>query len=81
MAKYKKKPIIVDAIKYDKQHIGKMLNFCGVLEYNPHNNEYYVRTLEGRMKVNDGDYIIKGINGEFYPCRADIFLKTYEEVE
>lgn len=80
MAKYRKKPVVIDAIKYDKQHIGRLLNFCGVLEYNPHDNEYYVKTLEGCMKVSDGDYIIKGVNGEFYPCKADIFEKTYEEV-
>lgn len=39
-----------------------------------------IDTLEGRMKADIGDYIIKGINGEFYPCKPDIFAKTYEEV-
>lgn len=37
--KYRKKPVIVEAIKYDKEHIGKALSFCGVLDYNPHDNE------------------------------------------
>ena len=41
---------------------------------------FYIPTLEGNMKANIGDYIIKGINGEFYPCKPDIFDKTYEEV-
>lgn len=41
---------------------------------------FYIPTLEGDMKANIGDYIIKGINGEFYPCKPDIFDKTYEEV-
>lgn len=40
----------------------------------------YIPTLEGNMKANIGDYIIKGINGEFYPCKPDIFDKTYEKV-
>lgn len=40
----------------------------------------HIRTLEGEMKANVGDYIIKGVNGEFYPCKPDIFEKTYEEV-
>ena len=39
-----------------------------------------IDTLEGTMMVNYGDYIIKGVQGEFYPCKPDIFLKTYEEV-
>lgn len=41
---------------------------------------FYIPTLEGNMKANIGDYIIKGINGEFYPCKPDIFDKTYEKV-
>ena len=40
-----------------------------------------IETLEGVMKANIGDYIIKGVNGEFYPCKPDIFEKTYEEAE
>lgn len=39
-----------------------------------------IQTLEGEMKADVGDYIIKGVNGEFYPCKPDIFEKTYEEV-
>lgn len=44
-------------------------------------NSYYIRTLEGEMAITPGDYIIQGINGEFYPCKPDIFEKTYEKVE
>ena len=39
-----------------------------------------IHTLEGDMEASIGDYIIKGVNGEFYPCKPDIFAKTYEEV-
>lgn len=42
---------------------------------------YYVETLEGYLKVSPGDWIITGINGEKYPCKPDIFEKTYEKVE
>jgi hypothetical protein len=42
--------------------------------------EASIRTLEGDMKINDGDWIIKGVAGEFYPCKPDIFEKTYEPV-
>lgn len=41
---------------------------------------FCIETLEGDMKASIGDYIIKGVNGEFYPCKPDIFAKTYEEV-
>lgn len=43
--------------------------------------ELYIETLEGSMHANVGDYIIRGVNGEIYPCKADIFEKTYERVE
>ena len=41
----------------------------------------YIKTLEGTMKANIGDYIITGVNGEQYPCKPDIFMATYEPVE
>ena len=43
--------------------------------------EKIIETLEGKMKANKGDYIIKGIKGELYPCKADIFYETYDKVE
>lgn len=52
-----------------------------VFTYEDKTNPYVkIETLEGTMRANVGDYIIKGINGEFYPCKPDIFMKTYEEV-
>lgn len=41
----------------------------------------YVHTLEGDMRADEGDYIIKGVNGEIYPCKPDIFEKTYESID
>lgn len=43
--------------------------------------EEFIETLEGTMKANVGDYIIKGVNGEYYPCKPDIFELTYKKVE
>lgn len=80
MSRYRKKPVIVEAIKYDRSRVGEFLSFCGIAEYSPHDNEYYITTLEGNRKIADGDYLIKGANGEFYPCKADVFEKTYERV-
>ena len=51
------------------------------VNYEDKNNPYLkIETLEGIMKASVGDYIIKGVNGEFYPCKPDIFEKTYERV-
>lgn len=76
--KFRKKPLVVEAIKYEKEHIGKAQDFCDKIKYNPHNNEFYIETLEGCMEVEEGDYIVKGVSGEFYPCNADVFVKTYD---
>lgn len=45
------------------------------------NEEEYIKTLEGTMKANKGDYIITGVKGEQYPCKPDVFKQTYEEVK
>lgn len=61
MAKYKKKPVIIDAYVTD--------------------TELNIPTLEGIMHASVGDYIITGVNGEQYPCKPDIFKKTYERAD
>ena len=53
-----------------------------VIDYKDRENPVLkIETLEGTMEASEGDYIIKGVNGEFYPCKPDIFEKTYELVE
>lgn len=82
--KYRKKPVVIEAIKYtgtDESKI-RVWKFCdNVKVYVDENENFVIPTLEGDMKANVGDYIIKGVNGEFYPCKPDIFEKTYEVVE
>ena len=81
--KYRKLPITVSAIQYkiDAESVQEVLNFVsdkcnlGFL-----GDFIIIGTLEGNMTVSPYDYIIKGVNGEFYPCRQEIFEKTYEEV-
>ncbi|WP_407690379.1 hypothetical protein [Salimicrobium halophilum] len=52
------------------------------VNYNDPDSPYLrIETLEGTMRADVGDYVIKGVNGEFYPCKPDIFEKTYEAVE
>ena len=77
--KYRKKPIIVEAIQYTGDNLLEVMKFCGegktLFDYC-----LYIVTLEGNMRANKGDYIIKGVHGEFYPCKPDIFKETYETV-
>lgn len=80
---FRKRPVVIDAIQYKReQNISAIQDFVndGSLQYNPQDNEYYIRTLEGDLKLTRNDWIIKGVNGEFYPCKPDIFEKTYEPI-
>lgn len=83
--KYKKKskPVVIEAIQYQREdNIFQVHDFVGEsLKYNPNDNEYYISTLEGNMECLKGDWIIKGVKGEFYPCKPDIFEENYEECE
>jgi hypothetical protein len=91
MAKYRKKPIIIDAEVYrpgledgfNTYSIGGQ--FTGYFDKNgalPKNNRIpAIKTLEGVMEISEGDYIITGVKGERYPCKPDIFHATYELVE
>lgn len=82
--RYKTKPCEIDAIQYlREENIIAVQNWFESKNgrefiYEPTDNEYYIITLEGKMKVSKGDFIIKGLNGEFYPCKPDIFHKKYE---
>jgi len=84
--KFRKKPVEVEAIQYlREENIMAIQDFFGeengrTLKYAPVSNEYFIRTLEGDMKLTKGDWVIKGINGEFYPCKPNIFEKTYEKL-
>ena len=81
--KYKKLPVVIEAIQLNKDTVKDVFKFMGI-KYSDNlvgnNNSIYIHTLEGIMTASDSDFIIKGINGEFYPCKEDIFWKTYENV-
>lgn len=100
MGKFRKKPIVIEAVQY---HFTQESN-REIIEWTrgsktpasldtevrncsdkyPEGFDYPVlgiATLEGMMNVRDGDWVIQGVNGEFYPCKPNIFEKTYEKVE
>ena len=80
MAKYRKKPVVIEAVRWQGDNLSEIQAF-----YKPDDilvgNQIQITTLEGIMSANIGDFIIKGVKGEFYPCKPDIFEATYEPVE
>lgn len=89
--KYRKKPVVIEALQWT-DNTKEIIQFCGEnCSYNVDDSAYQVgkgtpierliiHTLEGDMVASREDYIIKGVNGEFYHCKPDIFQKTYEPV-
>lgn len=100
MAKWRKKPVVIEAIQWDGKNQREMFDFltngrkvnCDVtLDEDTFRidlvnggcqvGNLIIKTLEGEMTANIGDFIIRGVSDEFYPCKPDIFEKTYELVE
>lgn len=85
--RFKKKPVVIEAIQYQPHdNCADVMKFMGTdLQYACIDEEddeiMLIPTLEGTMEASPGDWIIKGIKGEFYPCKPDIFEQTYEEVD
>lgn len=88
MAKYRKKPVVIEAVQLTWANWNEVCDFVTpeyfMEGFNPNGDPNVIglkiKTLEGVMEAQQDDYIIKGVNGEFYPCKPDIFRKTYEEV-
>ena len=83
MSKFRKKPVVIEAIQYDgssesMKEISAMSD--REIRWMSNNNTIVIETLEGNMRANIGDWIIKGIKGECYPCKPDIFEATYERI-
>jgi hypothetical protein len=86
--KYRKKPVVIEAV----QHFNNMgtvtaeipswlIDACMQGIVKAVGPDTFIHTLEGDMKVNDGDWIIRGVKGELYPCKPEIFAATYEPVK
>ena len=90
---YRKKPVVIDAVQFTEAvrdaclfdgHPLPLGVQRGAASIHPGDRkvwsaDFYIETLEGRMAVNLGDWIIQGVKGELYPCKPDIFAATYEE--
>jgi len=82
MTFYKKKPLVIQAVQWTSENNIEILNFCSrcYITSSGKTKDLVITTLEGDMSAAIGDYVIKGVKGEFYPCREDIFDLTYETV-
>ncbi len=84
MAKYRKKPVVVEAMQFTdetKSQVHTWVTCNTAADFNAKGEPILkIQTLEGVMVASFGDYVIKGIKGEFYPCKPDIFEATYEKV-
>ena len=85
MAQYRKKPVVIEAIQLEDLEVYTLMSIQHLVGlgrdiFEVKGDGLIIKTLEGDMKASIGDFIIKGIQGEFYPCKPDIFEKTYEKV-
>lgn len=87
--KFRKKPVVIEAVQWDElQDTFKKLTFMGMKSFGHEGHRdrpeevrnLRIRTLEGSLIASKGDWIIKGVKGEFYPCKPDILEATYEKV-
>lgn len=89
--KYRKKPVVIEAVKLERRFpwpdwfhdavTNNQIITHGLGKFGEGKVYCEIKTLEGTMIADDGDYIIKGIKGEMYPCKPDIFEMTYESVD
>ena len=83
MKNYRKKPVVIQAIQLENLEVDSLMKvqqFVGLGKdiFEVKEDGVVIKTLEGDMKASTGDYIIQGVNGEFYPCKPEIFEKTYD---
>ena len=86
--KYRKKPVTIDAVQWNGFNLEQVLTLADAVPYErplsldvDDAHVLLIPTLEGTMRTHCGDWVIRGVNGELYPCKPDIFEKTYEAVE
>jgi hypothetical protein len=77
MARYRKKPVVVEAFQW-KDDLTGIPAWFATAHYWFADDALMIKTLEGDMRANRGDWIIRGVKGEMYPCKPDIFEQTYE---
>jgi len=80
MARYRKKPVVIDAVQWTGYNWQQVKRFCPTAMLRT-GGSIEIPTLEGVMQAQRGDWIIKGVKGELYPCKPDVFEATYEAID
>ena len=82
MAKYRNKPVVIEAFQWTVDEVPDWWReVCGPFMLDIATMSVFIPTLEGTHEAREGDFIIKGVQGELYPCKPKIFKATYEKVE
>ena len=86
ISKYRKKPVVIEAMQFTALTYKELIEWLGdnLVSVSTRGNQVLnikISTLEGHITASPDDYIIRGVHGEFYPCKPDIFEETYEKVE
>ena len=81
MKQYRKKPVVIWAMQWDGKNTGEAMDFLGSDFLGTIGNKLFVKTYEGRSEASLKDFLIRGVEGEHYPCKPGIFDQTYEEAE
>ncbi len=84
VSRYRKKPVVIEAMRFDGHNHNEIKRWMprelGSSVFVDRGSRLCIPTLEGLLTASAGDYVIRGVQGEFYPCKPDIFDATYEEV-
>jgi hypothetical protein len=80
MPKYRKKPVVIEAVKWTGRNGAEVNQFLSypAADWRVDGDDILIDTLEGTMAARPGDYILRGVQGEVYPCKPDIFEATYD---
>ena len=82
--RFRKRPVVIEAVQWNGMNIAQIYALAGAhtigLGPDGYPGALEIPTLEGTMRVDRGDWVIRGVQGEIYPCKPDIFAETYEEV-
>lgn len=79
--RYKTKPCEIEAVQWTGENLTEILRFANTQNIDITSGVLIIKTLEGDMVASTGDYIIRGLRGEYYPCKPDVFCKKYEPCE
>jgi hypothetical protein len=81
-ARFRKKPVVIDAVQFTGENHAEIVEFSTAsISHSEQDGGLTIETLEGTLTVSPGDWVVRGVKGEHYPCKPDIFEQTYEAMD